>query len=714
VSAARLGAQQAYDEKQQELRLNAIREAIPLLTLQTQMQQAAAARKLAGSGSAPASGTSIGAVGSPDEFAQKFTPIAQTIADQTGLPVDYVLAQAAHETGFGKSPAAANNNFFGITDPKTGKLASYATPQEGAAAYVQLMQSDRYANVPRAGTPAQIGDRMALAGYNPNVPAKDKTDSYGARIGGVASMLARPKPGAPGAPPVASGGPGAPTAAPSATAPPPVVTDQPPSAGFAGPGAPSTARVAAVSPAVPGDVSAIIRGMTGAGADPTTLQPPGPAAPPPVRVAGPGAPTATAPPAPEELPLADAMAKAKATGQPVLIQGGNGAAIKPDGTINMPTAAPAATQQPPQYPDVVSGGVTVRHPGSFADFSARERLPIPASENFNPDLTPEQKAAFAAKAAGLDRQQQLLATLPFAEQPKAADALVAARAALTAEQQNAAQAKAQAAAAAKTVFDVEQNKAVQTRYDAAVTNYNAAVSAQGAASIKSDELEHTAKLKAQENEQTSRLASRAKVLDKLDVDAAAAHENLDQLQMVRELSDAAGGPGVLAGYPELRSWLVKTGVAGPDDVQKWSAQQALDSAANRLTLALRSGSGFSRMTNMDLQFLQHTSPQSFNPQEWRDAQIAYLMTAYERQQKFTGLVHRGVADGMSLSDAQDAADKELGPTIKKLPTKFDDGSPMTSVDQARWNWDNLLPGSFYKDPAGNLRIFKPKTGSVRP
>ena len=133
----------------------------------------------------------------------------------------------------------------------------------------------------------------------------------------------------------------------------------------------------------------------------------------------------------------------------------------------------------------MSGDVVIKHPGSIQDFRAREMPPLPATEDFNPNLTPAQQAAFTAKAAaiaqraaGIDQTQKLLATLPFADQPKAAAEIVQQRAALAAdrdnlaaEQQSMAQAKAQAAAAAGTKFNDTQTAAVQTRYETALKNY---------------------------------------------------------------------------------------------------------------------------------------------------------------------------------------------------------------------------------------------------
>ena len=415
--------------------------------------------------------------------------------------------------------------------------------------------------------------------------------------------------------------------------------------------------------------------------------------PAPVKVAGPGAPTGGSTPAapdttPWDLPGSPA---APATPTPPT-----------DTTTPPPPAQPAA----PTHPDIpVPGGGVISHPGEFADYRARQFVP-PSGEDFNPNLAPEQQQAFATKAQQLQLAQQQVSTLPFAEQPKALIEVKAKQADLAAEQQNAIAAKKLAAATATTKYNDGQQKDIQTRYDAATAAYNTAAQAQLANQNETGKLQLQAKLKAQENEQTSQLASRAKVLDKLDADADAAHENLTQLQLVKQLSDAAGQPGILASYPELRSWLVKTGIATDAQAQQWSAQEALTAASNKLTLAQRAGSGFSRTTNMDLQFLKNSSPQGPMPQDWRDAQTGYLMSLYQRQQKFAGLVHQYVADKMPLTDAQNAADKELGPTIPQVPAILN-GQPLDKIGQARWNFDNLEPGQFYKDQTGNLRIFKP-------
>jgi hypothetical protein len=445
-------------------------------------------------------------------------------------------------------------------------------------------------------------------------------------------------------PPVPAARPGGPPAVPAA--PPGTIQGTPDTGGaqFAGPGAKGGA-VTPPSAAVPGDVGAIIGGMKSAGAAPTTLAPG-------VAAAGPAAPTAVAAATPP--PAQD---------------------TRPDSEL------------------------------TWEEFKARHGSPITPAQTAALTITPDpqllQQAQSSMQTAAQNLQQARLSGNDDAANKAQAD--------FEAARKNVADLKQQAAQNTATNIQKAQEaqdtllsgQLAEARRLAATAAEN---DKQRAAAVDLAQLQ--AKLKAQENVQTSQLASRAKVLDQLDTDATSAHENLTQLQLVKQLSDAAGQPGVLASYPELRSWLTKLDIATPEQTQQWSAQQALEAATNKLTLAQRAGSGMSRVTNMDLQFLQHASPQSFNPQDWRNAQISYLQTLYQRQQQFAGLVHRGVADGMPLTDAQNAADKELGPTIKQRPSVLN-GQPLDNIGQARWNFDNLEPGQFYKDEAGHLRIFTP-------
>jgi flagellar protein FlgJ len=56
---------------------------------------------------------------SPKDFVEKFLPFAKQAQRSTGIHAVAILAQAALETGWGKS--VPGNMFFGIKDPKKGK-----------------------------------------------------------------------------------------------------------------------------------------------------------------------------------------------------------------------------------------------------------------------------------------------------------------------------------------------------------------------------------------------------------------------------------------------------------------------------------------------------------------------------------------------------------------------------------------------------------------
>ncbi len=399
------------------------------------------------------------------------------------------------------------------------------------------------------------------------------------------------------------------------------------------------------------------------------------APPAPTQFAGPGAPTGGA--------------------------GATAAVPLPAAPVPTPGGAPAA----PGTPTAPAQDTRPDSALTWEEFKARHGSPITPAQTAALTITPDpqllQQAQSSMQTAAQNLQQARLSGNDDAANKAQAD--------FEAARKNVADLKQQAAQ--NTATNIQKAQEAQ---DTLLSGQLAEARRLAATAAEADKQRQAAvdlaqlqaKLKAQENVQTSQLASRAKVLDQLDTDATSAHENLTQLQLVKQLSDAAGQPGVLASYPELRSWLTKLDIATPEQTQQWSAQQALEAATNKLTLAQRAGSGMSRVTNMDLQFLQHASPQSFNPQDWRNAQISYLQTLYQRQQQFAGLVHRGVADGMPLTDAQNAADKELGPTIKQRPSVLN-GQPLDNIGQARWNFDNLEPGQFYKDEAGHLRIFTP-------
>lgn len=194
------------------------------------------------------------------DFVNKGAPLWADIAQKTGLPVDVVAGLSAHETAWGTSPAAQKGNLFGISANE--KPLTYASPMEGATAFVNLMNSDRYKGVDRSGSPEEVLGRLAKAGYNTADP------DYAKNAAQVTSQVARLR--SPGQPaPVQTAGPGVPTGpatpppAPAATPPAPATTPPaptgdttaapatPPPAPAATPPAPAAAPAATPAPPLP-------------------------------------------------------------------------------------------------------------------------------------------------------------------------------------------------------------------------------------------------------------------------------------------------------------------------------------------------------------------------------------------------------------------------------------------------------------------------------
>jgi hypothetical protein len=139
----------------------------------------------------------------PEEFQQQFMPYAQGVSQRTGLDPRLVLAQAALETGYGRS--APNNNFFGIKSHgqaggsnlmtqefENGRMVSrpqsfrgYEGPEQSFQGYADFILSNpRYGDVMAQGDLAgQIG-AMGQSGYATDPDYASKLSSIARRFGG--------------------------------------------------------------------------------------------------------------------------------------------------------------------------------------------------------------------------------------------------------------------------------------------------------------------------------------------------------------------------------------------------------------------------------------------------------------------------------------------------------------------------------------------------
>jgi hypothetical protein len=139
----------------------------------------------------------------PEEFQQSFMPYAQGVSQRTGLDPRMVLAQAALETGWGRS--APNNNFFGIKSHgqsggsnlmtqefQDGRMVSmpqsfrgYESPEQSFQGYADfILDNPRYGDVMAQGDLAgQIG-AMGQSGYATDPDYASKLASIARRFGG--------------------------------------------------------------------------------------------------------------------------------------------------------------------------------------------------------------------------------------------------------------------------------------------------------------------------------------------------------------------------------------------------------------------------------------------------------------------------------------------------------------------------------------------------
>jgi flagellar protein FlgJ len=130
----------------------------------------------------------------PRAFVQQLQGVAQEAEQRTGIPAAFMIAQAAHETGWGRrdirhADGTSSNNLFGIkAGPEwkgpvaevtttefingvarkvTARFRAYANAAESFADYARLMmRSPRYQSVlANASTPQGFAQGLQQAGY---------------------------------------------------------------------------------------------------------------------------------------------------------------------------------------------------------------------------------------------------------------------------------------------------------------------------------------------------------------------------------------------------------------------------------------------------------------------------------------------------------------------------------------------------------------------
>lgn len=144
---------------------------------------------------------------SRDAYVQRMRPYAVDAGSRLGIPADVVLAQWAHETGYGSSSLARqHNNHGGIKASSGGKdyvagaYAGYSSVSSFVNDYVRVMRLSYYDGVRAAGPrgAAAVIDALHRSPYAEDPAYGSKLqriyDSIRGAVGGVGGSVQRPTP----------------------------------------------------------------------------------------------------------------------------------------------------------------------------------------------------------------------------------------------------------------------------------------------------------------------------------------------------------------------------------------------------------------------------------------------------------------------------------------------------------------------------------------
>lgn len=674
VAAAQLGAQQEYAQKQQEMQLARIKEAVPLLTLLQSQQQLAGMRGALGKPN-----TSIGAAGPGGP--------GTAGADLTGDKAHDLPLIAQRESG--GDPAALN--YVAREDPTAyarGATASgkyqivNSTWREG----MQLAGLDPSKYATASAAPESVQDQVAGAIYDKygNKPwQKGTRDWVKDESGRYQLATVRPQPGAPPAAPARTGSqtpPGAPAGPPGVVigdATQPQLAPGPP--GSTG-GAPIGIGAAlAPPPAVAGT-------PIPAGRLQSTGKPPGVAAADAI-LGG--------------VQLAQATPLVRGTGQEAgqssavatLAQPGWGATVGSYG--GGPTTAPPAVaapqpatqaQQPPAAPPA-----TVPTP----DFQMRSLTPTETAQT-SYDLDPAQKANFAVRKQYARTPEQLNAVLKEENEAIAARRKDADAARLTIEQTARKDWQAQThpsteAELAANQMQREPGLIYATDNQGKVTATAIPVDPRGVEASKADQTRYQ-KNYAEPFDQTRPLKT---ILNEMEA-----------LNATIERDPLGGRGGVTSEYARKAQQLLSGLGLSSDTIREGtSSQEAYQALSNQLILRLKAASGTSlgQMSDRDLSFIQSSAPNLSQTPQGRQKVAAALRQIFEYQSRLYDAATDTIHDPSGHYTLRDL-NKRLETIPDAIPTL---PGPQSSPAEAQAWKDHHKPrrGMAYYGPDGGVHLW---------
>ena len=379
-------------------------------------------------------------------------------------------------------------------------------------------------------------------------------------------------------------------------------------------------------------------------------------------------PAPAPPPAYATAPTREAATiQAAATKQPVMIQGGDGGTVMPDGSFR--SAPPPATTAPP----VIVPGQPRDTTGlkdeelSLPEFQQRYRTPLApdaGAVKVNPQVQADRQAAVAAAQKSVTQAQ---AGMRAAEQDwtvqrddKSLQARSAAQQRLETAQQNLQTAQQNANklsqdAETETVKNrqaaqQEQDKQLAAAYKDARDRANQAADAernrQAQIALETQKGEEARKTAAAASENSFTLDTRKKLAD----ERQGAQENLDNLGIMDQLSASAGPTSGLDTVPGLRKWLSDHKIGTDEQLAHWGTLQAYEAATKATVLGLRKGISMGQLSDRDMEIIQGLGPNDLQAPETRAAITAYIRQLQLRKVRFVDKVEE-LWDGGNGRDA---------------------------------------------------------------
>jgi Transglycosylase-like domain len=382
----------------------------------------------------------------------------------------------------------------------------------------------------------------------------------------------------------------------------------------------------------------------------------------------------------------------------------------PPTPTTLPPTTPPTPQQASQQPTDTRKDVELTLP-EFIQRHAQPPTfePVPVAPGAHAAADQAVAAAAAAKQAAAQNLQDARAKGDTAGENKAVEAYRSAGADLTTALNNQNKLTQDAAAATAT----NKQKAGEDQ-NARLTQAYIALKAQQA---EADRLTQTGKQAIDlENVKTGNTTSQ-KLLEAYNTDAQNSGKRIDDLELLRGLSDNAGTPTLLTnikiGDRSLADIISATGFGGKDLQDKVGAVQAFRAGILNTVRELRSGGAATGepRSNQDLQFVQDMAPNEWQNPATRGAIISFLQQVNQRRIDMAAEVSRLTATRgtngqlMPAGEAIAQARKNLPDFVQTVPAEAMGNTP--DQVQARKNWfaTNVPPHTFFRYPNGRIDLY---------